>query len=110
MAGSSKNLAAPALENSQKRCDDDVYASNLYQSLEKPGTDDSMGIISDCRRHCEVSWTAADCVSQRRHANYIPRAYLSQNKVAVVCSARSSGKKVTGTTSRRVLLHLKALI
>lgn len=31
------------------------------------------------------------------------RAYMSQNKVAVVCSARSSGKKVTGTTSRRVL-------
>ncbi|KAJ9142712.1 Aspartokinase [Pleurostoma richardsiae] len=33
-------------------------------------------------------------------AEDIVRAYLSSNKVAVVCSARSSGKKVSGTTSR----------
>ncbi|XXH00596.1 hypothetical protein Hte_006944 [Hypoxylon texense] len=33
-------------------------------------------------------------------AEDIVRAYLSSNKIAVVCSARSSGKKVTGTTSR----------
>lgn len=34
MAGSYKSLAAPALENSQKRCDYDVYASKPYHSLE----------------------------------------------------------------------------
>ncbi|ROW15546.1 hypothetical protein VPNG_02338 [Cytospora leucostoma] len=33
-------------------------------------------------------------------ANDIVRASLAGNKIAVVCSARSSGKKVTGTTSR----------
>ncbi|KAI0169637.1 aspartate kinase [Hypoxylon sp. FL1284] len=33
-------------------------------------------------------------------AEDIVRANLKTNKVAVVCSARSSGKKVTGTTSR----------
>ncbi|CAN8095798.1 unnamed protein product [Discula destructiva] len=33
-------------------------------------------------------------------ADDIVRAYMSTNKIAVVCSARSSGKKVSGTTSR----------
>ncbi|KAI1772829.1 aspartate kinase [Hypoxylon cercidicola] len=33
-------------------------------------------------------------------AEDIVRANLNSNKIAVVCSARSSGKKVTGTTSR----------
>ncbi|OTB06114.1 hypothetical protein M426DRAFT_319189 [Hypoxylon sp. CI-4A] len=44
-------------------------------------------------------------------AEDIVRAYLSSNKIAVVCSARSSGKKVTGTTSRllEVYKQLRAI-
>lgn len=33
----------------------------------------------------------------------ICRAGLKDNKIAVVCSARSTGKKVEGTTSRSVV-------
>ncbi|KAI1092463.1 aspartate kinase [Rostrohypoxylon terebratum] len=44
-------------------------------------------------------------------AEDIVRASLSSNKIAVVCSARSSGKKVSGTTSRllEVYKHLRAV-
>ncbi|KAL7625667.1 hypothetical protein AAE478_004888 [Parahypoxylon ruwenzoriense] len=44
-------------------------------------------------------------------AEDIVRRYLSSNKIVVVCSARSSGKKVTGTTSRLldVYKHLRAV-
>ncbi|KAI2463390.1 aspartate kinase [Annulohypoxylon bovei var. microspora] len=44
-------------------------------------------------------------------AEDIIRASLSSNKIAVVCSARSSGKKVSGTTSRllEVYKHLRAI-
>ncbi|OTA67846.1 aspartate kinase [Hypoxylon sp. EC38] len=38
-------------------------------------------------------------------AEHIVRASLSSNKIAVVCSARSSGKKVTGTTSRLLEIY-----
>lgn len=37
-------------------------------------------------------------------AEDIVQPYLRNNKIVVVCSARSSGKKVTGTTSRCVVL------
>lgn len=33
-------------------------------------------------------------------ANWRLRAGIEKNKIAVVCSARSTGKKVEGTTSR----------
>lgn len=33
---------------------------------------------------------------------FVNRATLSQNRVIVVCSARSTGKKAEGTTSRQV--------
>lgn len=36
-------------------------------------------------------------------AEDIVQPYLRNNKLVVVCSARSSGKKVTGTTSRCVV-------
>jgi aspartate kinase len=36
--------------------------------------------------------------SPSRHPSHRP--YLEQHKIVVVCSARSTGKKVTGTTSR----------
>ncbi|KAI1801636.1 aspartate kinase [Daldinia bambusicola] len=44
-------------------------------------------------------------------AENIVRASLKSNKIAVICSARSSGKKVTGTTSRllEVYKHLRAI-
>ncbi|KAI0380778.1 aspartate kinase [Hypomontagnella monticulosa] len=44
-------------------------------------------------------------------AEDIVRASLSSNKLVVVCSARSSGKKVTGTTSRllEVYKHLRSI-
>ncbi|KAI0883185.1 aspartate kinase [Annulohypoxylon maeteangense] len=44
-------------------------------------------------------------------AEDIIRASLKSNKIAVVCSARSSGKKVSGTTSRllEVYKHLRAI-
>ncbi|OAA66260.1 aspartokinase [Cordyceps fumosorosea ARSEF 2679] len=44
-------------------------------------------------------------------ANDIVRASLSQNRVVVVCSARSTGKKAEGTTSRliNVYAQLKAV-
>ncbi|KAH9904708.1 aspartate kinase [Xylariomycetidae sp. FL2044] len=38
-------------------------------------------------------------------AEDIVRANLGSNKIAVVCSARSSGKKVTGTTSRLLEIY-----
>ncbi|KAI0112626.1 aspartate kinase [Hypoxylon sp. NC0597] len=38
-------------------------------------------------------------------AEHIVRASLSSNKIVVVCSARSSGKKVTGTTSRLLEIY-----
>ncbi|KAI8630187.1 aspartate kinase [Xylariaceae sp. FL1651] len=37
----------------------------------------------------------------------IVRANLSANKIAIVCSARSSGKKATGTTSRLLEIYKK---
>ncbi|KAK7911003.1 Aspartokinase [Apiospora marii] len=40
-------------------------------------------------------------------AEDIIRASLSSNKVVVVCSARSTGKKVTGTTSRLLEVYKK---
>ncbi|KAH8664291.1 aspartate kinase [Xylariales sp. PMI_506] len=40
-------------------------------------------------------------------AEDIVRASLASNKVAVVCSARSTGKKVTGTTSRLLEVYNK---
>ncbi|ORY71982.1 lysine-sensitive aspartokinase 3 [Pseudomassariella vexata] len=40
-------------------------------------------------------------------AEDIVRANLGSNKVAVVCSARSTGKKVTGTTSRLLEIYKK---
>ncbi|KAI1816720.1 aspartate kinase [Poronia punctata] len=40
-------------------------------------------------------------------ARDIVRANLASNKIAVVCSARSSGKKVTGTTSRLLEIYKK---
>ncbi|EMR63548.1 putative aspartate kinase protein [Eutypa lata UCREL1] len=40
-------------------------------------------------------------------AEDIVRANLSSNKIVVVCSARSSGKKVTGTTSRLLEVYKK---
>ena len=33
-------------------------------------------------------------------ANFMTRRNLKDNKLVVVCSARSTGKKVEGTTSR----------
>ncbi|KAH7033429.1 aspartate kinase [Microdochium trichocladiopsis] len=40
-------------------------------------------------------------------AESIVRANLASNKIVVVCSARSTGKKVTGTTSRLLEIHRK---
>ncbi|RYP16202.1 hypothetical protein DL765_005260 [Monosporascus sp. GIB2] len=40
-------------------------------------------------------------------AEDIVRASLASNKIVVVCSARSSGKKVTGTTSRLLEVYKK---
>jgi len=40
-------------------------------------------------------------------AEDIVRANLASNKIVVVCSARSTGKKVTGTTSRLLEVHRK---
>ncbi|KAI1761351.1 aspartate kinase [Hypoxylon sp. FL1150] len=44
-------------------------------------------------------------------AEDIVRSNLKSNKIAVVCSARSSGKKVTGTTSRllEIYKHLRSI-
>ncbi|KAI0192170.1 aspartate kinase [Astrocystis sublimbata] len=43
----------------------------------------------------------------RNIARDIVRANLSSHKIAVVCSARSSGKKTTGTTSRLLEIYEK---
>lgn len=47
-----------------------------------------------------VCYYSSLAVSAMYNNTCMGRAYLSNNKIAVVCSARSSGKKVTGTTSR----------
>ncbi|RYP60028.1 hypothetical protein DL770_010084 [Monosporascus sp. CRB-9-2] len=52
-------------------------------------------------------YSAAPLFSGALIAEDIVRASLASNKIVVVCSARSSGKKVTGTTSRLLEVYKK---
>jgi aspartate kinase len=53
-----------------------------------------------------VRWVYRKFYQKNKHKTNWHRAGLPNNKIAVVCSARSTGKKVEGTTSRWVLpLH-----